>query len=364
MNKGVCAVILLVIVMAALTGATTQAVMVVEGQTNILTLQDAVAIAFESNYDIQKARLEIAKLEVDIEDMLKNPGYSTQRQNLEKTRDSLLESLDISLARLPQTIEESYYNVVSMHRQLDVQQRNVDNLQRRYDMELIRLQQGNATELAVESMRISVESSLMSLDKYTQSVVSAEMSFNVLLGRPIDTPVNLVWVYEYSPELLSIEETLSKALNPQYGTLRRVLDTHSDASELFSELKLKYNNFYHPMFQDYRYADLPEVQKAKIDLQTAELNLTQTLCSTEIAVRNKFNDVIAAEKAVAIAQQELELERRKLIVEEKKYDVGLSAQSAVIDQVNKVTTKEIDLVAKMYAYKKALLTLHFAEIGL
>lgn len=364
MRKGICAIVLLIAILAGTTAAAPQTVSANGGQTDVLTLQEAVAVALEYHCDIQKARLEIAKLVVDIESMLENPVYTIQRQNLEKTRDSQLESLEISVVRLPQTIEDSYYNVVSMHQQLEVQRKNLEDLQKRYDTELIWLKHGNTTELAVESLALSLENSLMSLDKYLQNVAGAEMNFNVLLGRPLATPVNLTWGSGYQPEVVDINETLAKALNPQYGSLRRVLDAYEDAYEVYSDLEVKYNYFYHPTYQDYRYADLPEVQKAKIDLRTAELSLQQTLASTEISVRNKFSEVVSAEKAVEITQKELDLERRKLTIEEKKYDVGLTAQSAVVDQLNKVTSKELDLVAKMYAHKKALLTLRFAEKGL
>lgn len=337
-----------------------------------LTLEEAINIAKVNNFGIRKLRLEVARTEGDIQALIDESIFGQQALALEALLKAQKENLESSLGRLEQTVEDAFNGVIALHRQIESQEENLRRIEQRHAAEHILVSHGLSTTAAVEVIALAIEKSRFGLDNLFHNLKVAYMNFNVLLARPVNTVLHIpvdnseqaVEDLEFSPEDIDWNESLTRALTPKYGSLKNALDALSDAEKVYNDLAIQYNYFYFPKFNDYRYAKYPEVRQAKHTLELAKLNLEQAYGDMEISLRSTFRNVVSAARVVEITQQELDIERKNLLYAEKKHEVGLATQSAVIDQLNKVTACEIDLADKIYAYKRALLALRQAELGL
>jgi len=345
---------------------------VIAAEAGELTLAEAINLAKANNYSIRKQQIDIAKVKSDIEALLDEELWGPQGKALEKSLKVLQENLESSRSRMEQTVEDMFNVIISICRQIEAQEDNIRRVEERYAAEQILVRYGLSTTTSLDVIALAIEKSRHALDNLIFSREVAYMNLNALLARPVNTafsipledPEQAVRDLDFSPEDIDWEESLSRALKPKHGSLKHAIDTMNDAQDVYDDLAVKYNYFYHPVYRDYRYANLPEVRQAKHTLDIAVTNFEQALSEMQIRLRGTFQAVNNAARLVEITRQELEMERMNLLYAEKKYEVGLATQATVIDQLNKVTSCEIDLADKIFAYKRAILALRQAEQGL
>jgi len=267
---------------------------------------------------------------------------------LAEKRTALTDSLAVKRLRIGFDVEDACYNLISLQRQLQVQEALLHSLQLKLEIEQRRLEQGLTSELATQAFELRVKESQLGLEKSRAAVQYATMRLNALLNRPVAQPLALQDILEYEPQQICLDESLSKALEPKYGELKNASLAYSDALE----------NFKTEVTWGFAYG------ASTVHPEIAAMRLRQAEQASELSVRSKVNDVLNAEQAVILAQEALTFEQQKLSIEERKFDLGLTTQLLVADQANITATKEADVIQKIYQYKRAVLVLQLAEQGL
>lgn len=362
--------VMLVAIVVAILSVPTPAV-AAEAANSALTLDEAVKIAYGSNYEVQKLRLRIAALEEEIK-LLTTEEYYTIGDKLKEDLAELKKSLDSTLLRTERAVKDSFNSIVAIYRQIQAQDENIVRTEQRHSAEKILQRHGLSTETVLRELELAMRQSENALKLLHKNRETAYMNLNILLGRPASTTVFIlldsaeetVKNLDFLPELIDWDESLALALVAEHGPLKRALDNYEDAQEEYRELELKYYYYEYPLFTSGGYLNRVDIIRAKLKVHTMALALDEAKSIVEVNLFGLFQAVIEAEEHVYIGMQELELQRQKLLYEEKKYEVGLATQASVLNQLNKVTACEVDLAARIYGYERALLSLRQAEQGL
>lgn len=94
--------------------------------------------------------------------------------------------------------------------------------------------------------------------------------------------------------------------------------------------------------------------QAVIDLKNAKLALRQTRLDVERAVDEAYRDLLLAEERVMQTRQIENLQRNKLLEEEKNFNRGRSSSKTIIDYQEDVIEAEIDAIRSLVGYQKAV----------
>ena len=217
LNKKVCLLLIALVTVACMSSQ------VASAELGELTLTEAISIAKANNYGICRLRLEVAKVERDIQILLKEDVWGPQLVALEESLKALEENLDSNLERLEQTVEDAFNGVIALHRQIESQTDNLRRIEQRHAAEQILAKHGLSTTTAVESIALAIEKSHFGLESLVHSQEMAYMSFNALLARPVnaaiyisaDDPKQAVRDLDFSPESIDWRESLDRALAPK-----------------------------------------------------------------------------------------------------------------------------------------------------
>src|SRR5260370_11363982 len=97
--------------------------------------------------------------------------------------------------------------------------------------------------------------------------------------------------------------------------------------------------------------------RAQLEYRQAQVRQHQLENQVRIEVRNAQFDVKQNRAAVQAAESEGEFARESLNAEEEKLKVGLSTQTAVLQQASVLTSTESNLVSAKAAYEKSRIEL-------
>ena len=93
--------------------------------------------------------------------------------------------------------------------------------------------------------------------------------------------------------------------------------------------------------------------RSELEYRQAQMRLQQTENQIRIEVRNAQFSVTQNRAAVEAAQAAAELGRQSLDAEQKKYALGASTSTLVLQNQSALATAESNLVSAMAAYEKA-----------
>lgn len=339
---------------------------VAEQHHEAITLEWAKEQGYLNSQDKLKLDMDMARLQLELDKLRSDPNLNLpwNAAKLEQLRERnrqeqrLLRSFVTTEAKAMAVIEDTYYNLLFYQQQVETQEKAFGVLQEKYGREVQRLRLGLSTEIAVETLALSLLQGRLNLQKAQDNLQQMEMQFNLSVGRDLFSPVFLQQELLFEPEEINFVESLQRALSAELGVLR-------DARIAYEEARDAYRQLYSPEADPHGTgAKLEAVIKARLNFEQAEAEYNHLEKSLTISMWSKHRDVLAAEETVRIAARELDLERLKLDVEERKASAGLSSSAAVVEQFNRVVSKEMDYSSKVFAYNRTLRNFRMAEQGL
>jgi outer membrane protein TolC len=333
----------------------------------VLTLNTAHLLALQNNLDLKKAHinLEEAKLELDkikdiesmdVSDLVllssggdptnviftadKNAEARIQIKVIpEKLRNSvLLIEKDIALQELSlrTNVESAYINLLEAHEKLELAKANVERTKRAFQLTSKRFEQGLAIKSEVLDSEIMLEQAQVGILSAQSSIDVAWMNFNQLIGRDLDSQVDLQTT---KLELPDINYTNDELVELAYGNR---IDLQSLELNLSTEQKTLeiYESTYHNVndsVKSQRYV----VEKAKLDVQNTKQNI-------ELQVLKAYNQWNSSRNQLTILEKSVEKANESLRLAELSYVNGVAISYEVLSAQIGLKEAEANLVQARY----------------
>jgi outer membrane protein TolC len=335
----------------------------------VLTLDTAYQLALENSFDLKKEyiNLEEAKLELDkikdIEDMdvsdlviLSSGGNPanvifTADKNAEariqikvipeKLRNSVLlieKDIELQKLSLKSQVETAYFNLLEAHENLILAKANEERTKRALQLTSKRFEQGLAIKSEVLDSEIMLEQAQVGILSAKSSVDLAWMNFNKLIGKDLDSQVQ-VDLQTSKLQLPDINLTTDQLLDLAYENRLALQSLELNLSTEQYTLEI-YESTYHGVndsVKSQRYV----VEKAKLDIENTKQNI-------ELQVLQAYNQWNSSRIQLTILEKSVEKASESLRLAELSYENGVATSYEVLSAQIGLKEAQTNLVHTKY----------------
>jgi outer membrane protein TolC len=257
---------------------------------------------------------------------------------LKKAEELILKkNLELEKRNLSIEVTKLYFNVLLAQDNLKNAKIQLERSKTQLKNAQLSFEQGISAQDAVLMAQANLSNSYTNLYSAEKRLQLAQMNLNKIMGRELTAPIELTTQFAYKPEILGdVEEMVKEALTvrPEVISVRAMRDV---AKESFDPASSYYTS------NTYIY------QKAKIDLEKANLAVIEAEESVKLAVRAAYLKVEEAAKKLEAATKFKETAQESyritelmaksqvatiidvLAAQEKLYQAELAYSSAVLD---------------------------------
>jgi len=331
-----------------------------------LTIEEAVQLAVENSWDIQKLDRGIRDIndvidnQEDLQDsmekllnlplmfmpsditndfvnnLLVKRGYGVksaevQRITLEETKKQTLEALEIGA-------KSSYYQVLIAEKTLQLQEQLLKKAEQHKNIAAVKYENGVATKLVklqADSAYISAKSDYQDAED-TLNIKYLEL--NNTLGLDFDQKVDLTTQVGYTPtEEINLEESIKSAF-----------ENRSDIKKLKAELELQ--QIETDTYKSYYTRGLQQYKNAEEKILEAEHAYDQSFKDVELDVRKKYLELVKAERSLNNMTESVAIARESVRVSQLFYEYDLATLTDVIDAETGLSQAEIGRYQLLISY--------------
>jgi outer membrane protein len=276
------------------------------------------------------------------------------------------------------TVSQYFYNVLKNKKLLEVYSlavtRSQDQLNRTQSMFEI----GSVAQVDVYRAQVNLGQDQIQYYQQKNTVDQSEQLLNLSMGRDPLTPIDIDTTVTFNPKNVSLDDLLEESVKNQPALRNQELRVKSQefsvalAKSAFwptlgarisysrdnEELKKIYTDF--NLNWSYSigiglswnlfngFSDQVNLQKTKIDLKNARLNLADYKRSLRSDIRNLFNSYNALLEIVKIDQKNLDAAREEYRLANERYRLGSGTSLELRDSQVNLTEAEQVLVAAEY----------------
>jgi len=331
-----------------------------------LTIEEAVQLAVENSWDIQKLDRGIRDIndvidnQEDLQDsmekilsrelmfmpsditndfvnnLLVKRGYGVksaevQRITLEETKKQTLEALEIGA-------KSSYYQVLIAEKTLQLQEQLLKKAEQHKNIAAVKYENGVATKLVklqADSAYISAKSDYQDAED-TLNIKYLEL--NNTLGLDFEQKIDLTTQVGYTPtEEINLEESIKSAF-----------ENRSDIKKLKAELELQ--QIETDTYKSYYTRGLQQYKNAEEKILEAEHAYDQSFKDVELDVRKKYLELVKAERSLNNMTESVAIARESVRVSQLFYEYDLATLTDVIDAETGLSQAEIGRYQLLISY--------------
>lgn len=343
-----------------------------------LTIDDAVELSIENSSKIWKIDSEI----VSAKDLLrvKSNLKSDIKEQMDK-KDTMLPSdnyLDIMLTKKgyytkyaqiqlklaeygkTQLIKElefgaksTYYNVLLSQKTVQLNEKNLYKAKEQLKILEVKFEKGSATKLDLLNGQLAVNQAQSEFENAVDSLALELLSFKNTVGLPLDKEVILTEDIEYIPiEEINLDELIDKAKEQRIEVLK-------------AKEELELQKIEHEAYTSYYTSSNLKHKNAERKLNYAEKSLTEVYKNVELDVRQKYLELIKAERALKNKDNTIELSKEKVRITSLFYDYGKVTALEVLEADTSLAQAEISRYQLLVTYNIARMMFDNAcELGM
>ncbi len=305
---------------------------------------------------------ELAKLGIDLSDM-----------------DLELEKLDIALKA-----KQAYFNVLKADKAVEVARSAVESLQSHLNVAQNFYDVGMIPINDLLKAEVELANAGQDLIKARNGAQFARASFNVVLSKPIDAPVNLKDIQEFTPEPVDFDRFYKEAL------LKRpeIRSVDINDRQIDQQIRLAKSKYYPEVSLTYSYTktgDTPDVSgtaslfdnsgwqiMANLSwpiwkwgsdhyaVRQKELNKQQLVNtkksiedSIKLELKNAILNLQETEKRIPAAKKAVEQGEENLRVSEERYKAQVTTSTEVLDAQTLLTQTRVNYYSALYDHHLA-----------
>lgn len=227
---------------------------------------------------------------------------------------------ELNLDKLKLDVYKASLNMLLIKKELEAETSKQDILKEKYNMAEVRFKEGKVTENDVFDAKYALDAKAIDVNKINKRLETANLELKRLMGLSMDN--NLVEIKDdlvlVSTAGIDIEKIIEKALNNDIDVLTKNEEykasekTMKLTEEIFEEGQTTYDD-------------------NKLNLENAKVTLEDTKANLEVAIRNKYNDMLTAKDKVELAQKWEAINKTKLDNAQFKYEKGHISKEEVLN---------------------------------
>jgi len=258
-------------------------------------------------------------------------------------------------------VRVGYFNILRAEKFLDVAQQQVKQFEAQLEVTKAFFDVGIIAKNDVLQAEVRLANARQTLVRAGNDLAVAKSSFNNLLRREINTPLEVVDILAYKAFPLSYEQSIEEALRlrPEIKTAQLSIEQAKEGvkvarSGYFPTINLAGN--YSRSSEDYTtFGDIRserwniqalatftlwnwgntafKVGENKVKVTQAEDSKTQLVESITLEVKNDYLNMLVAEKNLSVAEKAIEQAEENLRMNEERYKYQVATQTDVLDAV-------------------------------
>jgi len=263
------------------------------------------------------------------------------------------------------SVRVGYFIILRAEKFFDVAQQQVKQFEAQLEVTKAFFDVGIVPKNDVLQAEVNLANARQALIKAENDLATAKASFNILLRREIDTPLEVVDILEYKPFPLKYEDSLEEALRlrPEIKAAQLNIDQAKEnvkvaRSGFFPTISLA-GNYGRTSDEVGLNGDLKsdrwtiqtlatmtlwnwgntafKVGENKVRVNQAEDSKAQLILSITLEVRDDYLNMLVAEKNIKVAEKAIEQAEENLRMNEERYKYQVATQTDVILAVTLLT---------------------------
>ena len=271
------------------------------------------------------------------------------------------ETLETAKRDLVLQVRVGYFNILKAEKFFDVAKQAVKQFEAQLEVTKAFFEVGIVAKNDVLQAEVRLANARQALVKTENDLATAKASFNILLRREINTPLEVVDILGYKAFPLTYEQSLEEALRirPEIKTAQLNIDQAKEnvkiaKSGYFPTINLLggYNRFSDAITLQGDIANerwtiqalatftlwdwgntVFKVGENKVKVTQAEDSKTQLIESITLEVKNDYLNMLVAEKNLRVAETAIEQAEENLRMNEERYKYQVATQTDVLDAV-------------------------------
>jgi len=287
-------------------------------------------------------------------------GVDLSKENVETVK------LDIVLQ-----VREGYFKILRAEKFLAVGEQQVKQFEAQLEVTKAFFDVGIQPKNDVLLAEVRLANARQLLVRAANELATAKASFNILLRREVDAPLEVVDILAYKAFPLSFERSLEEALRlrpeiktAQLGIDKAKEDVKSARSEFFPTINLAGN--YDRYSDDFetsggvKFNDRWTIQalatftlwnwgntafkvgENKVKVTQAEDSKMQQIESITLEVKNDYLNLVTAEKNINVTEKAIEQAEENLRMNEERYKYQVATQTEVLDAVTLLAQAKVN----------------------
>lgn len=322
-------------------------------QAKSISLEQAVDLAMENNYDLKLAKLATKKADKEYRgakdgaDKLKSELIQTYEAALGKYVNPRAKLADLNIAKeqekltekaIQVNVESDYYTVLKTKKLVGVKEQTL-----KYAKDQLKIAQesyklGTIAKGDVVAVEALVAGSEAALAAAKNDYERAVMRLNEKIGLDIETDLVLTDKFQYSPmKEVDVNEEVYKALETNVEIVKA--REQQAVAEKQYEIASKYLG-----------GGVTVYETAKITAEMADIGTKKQEVATRLAVKESYMKIKALEKQIAFQQKEVEKQKEVLRITMLKFKAGLVTNQDVRKTTLDYEEAELKLAESIYSY--------------
>jgi len=258
-------------------------------------------------------------------------------------------------------VREGYFNILNSQKIMEVAAQTVRQFEANLKVAKSFFEVGIVPKNDVLQAEVRLAQARQDLIRAENNVTLAKSSFNILLRREIDKPLNIVDILEYKSFPLRFEDCVEEALrqrpeikNAELRVKQAKEGVKITRSGLFPTVSLS-GNYYRSSEELGLMGDLKgerwtigaiatftlwewgktlyKVGESKVKVAQAEDSKTQLIESIILEVKEAFLNLLTAEKNISVAEKAIEQAEENLRMNEERYKYQVATATDVLDAI-------------------------------
>jgi len=258
-------------------------------------------------------------------------------------------------------VREGYFNILRAEKFVDVGKQAVKQFEAQLEVAKAFFEVGITPKNDLLQSEVRLANARQALVRAENDLALAKSSFNILLRRDINEPLNVVDILGYKPSTLRLEDSLEEALRqrPEIKNAGLIVDQAKESvkiarSGFFPTITLSGN--YGRTSDEYSlHSDLEserwnlqalatltifdwgntayKVGESKVKVTQAEDSKTQLIEGIILEVKQDYLNLLTAEKNIEVSEKAIEQAEENLRMNEERYKYQVSTATDVLDAV-------------------------------
>jgi outer membrane protein len=334
------------------------------GQYNYTRYNSATTVGYGGTTGLgtSGASRDIFNFSTNVNQPLFTGGFNLANYRYAKIGvDLSKESFETAKRDLVLQVRVGYFNILRAERFLVVAQQQVKQFEAQLEVTKAFFEVGIVPKNDVLQAEVSLANAKQALVRAENDLATAKASFNILLRREIDVPLEVVDILAYKPFPLRFEESLQEALRqrPEIKTAQLNIDQAKEnvkiaRSGFFPTISLNgaYNRLSDEVGLD---GDLRserwtvqalatitlwnwgntafKVGENKVKVTQTQDSKSQLIDSITLEVKDDYLNMLVAEKNISVAEVAIAQAEENLRMNEERYRYQVATQTDVINAV-------------------------------